>query len=70
MRLNRDEIDRTFLASHKWPKLNVTQQKSVEQGILDTDENFLVIAPTGGGKTGVAELVMRRSLDHDPPKRV
>ena len=70
MRLNRDEIVRTFLASHKWPKLNVTQQKSVEQGILDTDENFLVIAPTGGGKTGVAELVIRRSLDHDPPKRV
>ena len=46
MRLDRDEIVRAFLASHKWPKLNVTQQKAVEQGILDTEENFIVVAPT------------------------
>ena len=67
---NREEVVQAFLSSHEWPKLNGTQAKSVDQGILDADDNFLVIAPTGGGKTGVAELVIRRSLDHDPPKRV
>lgn len=68
--MNTPELVRAFLTSHGYRDLNVTQQNCVDAGCLDTKENFLVIAPTGGGKTGVAELLIRRSMDHDPPERV
>ena len=68
--MNTPELVQAFLVSHGYRELNVTQQKCVDSGVLDTKENFLVVAPTGGGKTGVAELLIRRSLDEDPPERV
>lgn len=64
------DLVENFLERHKWSKLLAAQAMCLDQGILDSEDNFLVIAPTGGGKTGVSELVIHRMLDHDPPKRV
>jgi helicase len=46
-----------------WKELNITQTMAVEEGLLDSKDNFVVIAPTASGKTGVAQLAMLQALN-------
>lgn len=39
-----------------------SQRESLEQGLLSTDTNFVIIAPTASGKTFNAELAMLQTL--------
>ena len=41
-----------------WP----AQERAIEQGLLQSGENFVIIAPTSSGKTFVAELAMLEAL--------
>jgi len=46
-----------------WKELNITQTRAVEDGLLESEGNFVVIAPTASGKTGVAQLAMLQALN-------
>jgi len=46
-----------------WNQLNITQEMALNAGLLDSKDNFVVIAPTASGKTGVAELAMLQMLE-------
>lgn len=46
-----------------WPNLNITQELAVKEGLLDSTSNFVVIAPTSSGKTGVAQLAALQALE-------
>jgi helicase len=46
-----------------WKELNLTQTMSVKEGLLESDSNFVVIAPTASGKTGVAQLAILQALE-------
>jgi len=41
-----------------WP----AQERAIEQGLLETTENFVIVAPTSAGKTFAAELAMFQTL--------
>jgi helicase len=56
------EIIEQLLKLKKWKDLNAIQKEAVKCGILDGKGNFLVFAPTAGGKTGIAELAMLQEL--------
>lgn len=58
-----DEVVGKLLKLKKWDKLNETQQISIDQGLLGTNSNFVLIAPTSSGKTGVAQLAMLQALE-------
>ncbi len=45
-----------------WKGLNLTQTMAIEEGFLESENNFVVIAPTASGKTGVAQLAMLQAL--------
>jgi len=47
----------------KWKELNDIQKKACDEGILGVKGNFVVIAPTGSGKTGIAELAILQELE-------
>lgn len=57
------EIVKRFLGLKGWEKLNKVQQKAVNKGILDPENNFVVVAPTASGKTGIAEIAMLQELE-------
>jgi helicase len=59
-----DETIEKFLKLKKFEKLNEIQEKAVKEGILERKGNFVVIAPTGSGKTGIAELAILKELDN------
>lgn len=52
-----------FLKLKNWTQLNEVQEKAVKEGILDPKGNFVIVAPTASGKTGVAELAMLQELE-------
>lgn len=52
-----------LLELKKWKELNGIQKKAVADGILDGKGNFVVIAPTASGKTGIAEIAILQELD-------
>lgn len=52
-----------LLAVKSWPKLTMTQQVAVDNDLLRSQENFVLIAPTSAGKTGVAQLAAMQALD-------
>jgi helicase len=58
-----EHIIRKLLDLKKWEKLNATQQMAVNAGLLDSKDNFVIIAPTSSGKTGVALLAALRTLE-------
>jgi helicase len=57
------EVVDKLLKIESWDKLNKTQQLAVDQGLLDSTDNFVVIAPTSSGKTGIALLAGIQALD-------
>jgi helicase len=61
--MSTEHIIRKLLNLKKWEKLNVTQQMAVEEGLLDSKDNFVIIAPTSSGKTGVALLAALQTLE-------
>lgn len=64
-----DRVVADFLRERKFKSLNKTQEAALRAGIYDSEPNALVIAPTGAGKTGVADIVIRTSLAAEPKKR-
>ncbi len=56
-------VDR-LLRFKGWPKLNKVQKKALDEGILELEDNFVIIAPTASGKTGIAELAMLQKLEN------
>jgi helicase len=56
------EIIQSLLKMKNWENLNPIQNEAVKCGILDEKTNFLVFAPTGSGKTGIAEIAMLQEL--------
>lgn len=61
--MTTDKIVAKLLELKGWGKLNITQTMALDEGLLDTKDNFVIIAPTASGKTGVAELAMLQTLD-------
>jgi len=62
-KMTAKEVVDQLLKMENWEKLNKTQQLAVEQGLLETRDNFVVIAPTSSGKTGIALLAGLQTLD-------
>lgn len=60
-----DELVQEWLQLKGWKELYITQEKAIDAGLLKSSENFVVIAPTASGKTGVAELAMLQALRSD-----
>lgn len=53
-----NEIVAKLLELKGWKELNITQRMAVNEGLLDSTANFVVVAPTASGKTGVAQLAI------------
>jgi helicase len=53
---NEKIIGKIKMLNPKITGLRIIQQKTINQGLLTTDRNFVVIGPTSSGKTMVAEL--------------
>lgn len=51
-----------FLGLKKWSSFFPVQEEAIRQGILDRNVNFVVVAPTASGKTGIAEIAMLQEL--------
>jgi len=62
MAIGKEDIVKELLTLKGWEKLNITEQKAFDEGLLDSNRNFVVVAPTASGKTGVAELAMLQTL--------
>ena len=63
--MNSQEIVKEFLTLKGWEKLNTAQLIALDEGILNLDENFVIIAPTATGKTGMAEMAMLQKLSQN-----
>ena len=59
-----NEIIEKLLKLKKWKGLNDVQKEAVNNGILDGKSNFVIIAPTASGKTGIAEIAMLQELEN------
>lgn len=57
-----EQIVKELLLIKGWPDLYPAQKIAYENGLLDTLSNFVVIAPTASGKTGIAEMAMLQML--------
>jgi len=54
-----------LLKFKNWEKLNEVQKKAVEEGVLGRKGNFVIVAPTASGKTGIAELAILQELENN-----
>jgi len=61
--MTTDKIVTQLLELNNWKELNITQTMALEEGLLDSGDNFVVVAPTASGKTGVAQLAMLQILN-------
>lgn len=61
--MTTDKIVTQLLELNSWKELNITQTMALEEGLLDSGDNFVVVAPTASGKTGVAQLAMLQILN-------
>lgn len=50
-------------------ELWISQQRAIEKGLLNTNNNYVVQMPTSAGKTFVAELAILRHLLENPEKK-
>jgi len=60
--IEAEQVIKELLQLKGWQGLYPTQQKAIEEGLLESKRNFVVVAPTASGKTGVAELAMLQTL--------
>lgn len=60
-----NEIIEKLLKFKNWEKLNEVQQKAVDEGVLNRKDNFVIVAPTASGKTGIAELAILQELENN-----
>jgi helicase len=61
--MSEQKVIDNLLKVKNWPQLTMTQQIAVENGLLSNQENFVLIAPTSAGKTGVAQLAALQAFD-------
>jgi len=59
---NPEDIVEELLERKGWRGLFPSQALAVDKGLLTSSSNFVIIAPTASGKTGIAELAMIQSL--------
>ena len=59
-----NEIIGKLLKFKNWQELNEVQKKAVDEGVLGRKDNFVIVAPTASGKTGIAELVILQELEN------
>jgi len=59
-----NEIIEKLLKFKNWQELNNVQKKAVDEGVLGRKDNFVIIAPTASGKTGIAELAILQELEN------
>jgi helicase len=57
-----NEIIERILELKGWKNLNQVQRIAVKDGVLDQKNNFVIIAPTASGKTGIAEMAILQEL--------
>lgn len=57
-----DGLVKEWLQLKGWKELYITQKLAIDAGLLESEDNFVIIAPTASGKTGVAELAMLKAL--------
>jgi len=57
-----EEIIAELLSRKGWSELFPAQDRAVQEGLLRTSSNYVIIAPTASGKTGIAEMSMLQSL--------
>jgi len=57
-----EEILEELLERKGWAKLLHSQQQAYDNGLLKKSVNYVIIAPTASGKTGIAELAMLKCL--------
>lgn len=53
-----NELVKELLKLKKYSKLYEPQKKALEEGLIETNDNYIVIAPTSTGKTLIAELAI------------
>jgi len=58
------KIIECILKLKDWKNLNQVQKIAVKEGILDKKNNFVIIAPTASGKTGIAEMAILQELQN------
>jgi len=61
--MHGNQIVEKILKLKNWKKLNITQEMAIKEGLLDSSNNLVVIAPTSSGKTGVALLATLQALE-------
>ena len=52
-----------FLNLKGWKELYNVQQKAIDEGIFDRNKDFVIVAPTASGKTGIAEIAILQELN-------
>lgn len=62
-------LDPKYSCWFPYDNFNQIQQQS-QAAILKSDENIVISAPTGSGKTTLFELAMIRSLETQPAKKI
>ncbi len=60
--MNSQEIVSELLSLKGHKDLRDPQQLAVDNGLLETNQNFIIISPTSSGKTFTAELAMYQTL--------
>lgn len=59
-----NKIIERILGLKGWDNLNQVQRIAVKNGVLDQKNNFVIIAPTASGKTGIAEMAILQELQN------
>lgn len=62
-------LDEKYAEWFPYDNFNDIQQRALP-AILKTDENIVISAPTGSGKTTMFELAIIRSLENNPTKKI
>ncbi|KCZ71261.1 superfamily II helicase [Candidatus Methanoperedens nitroreducens] len=60
--MKTDEVIAELLSLKGYESLRPPQEKAIEQGLLENNNNYIIIAPTSTGKTFTAELAIYRTL--------
>jgi len=60
--VSSEEIKAEYFKVTGYSSLRKSQQIAYDSGYLERDSNFIVIAPTDAGKTGIAQMLMSKKL--------